>query len=196
MRKIRKIWIGIIIAVIVYTFFVSKICGSRYHPTPQIPRDFFSYKIFREMGNDIYYYKREKGNSGQIKYFYVIERCDRDTINRFSKILNVLGEKEEKKIAVYVEAKFTWGLSSTFNLKNYSDNNLEKPDYNGFYVLTIAYSKMLDEETLRDPQTYTGIEGIRKLIISEEMQERAEEQGIDWYEIWPDLEEVVVDRVP
>ena len=47
MRKIKKIWIGIIIAVIVYTFFTSKICGSRYHPTPQIPRDFFSYKIFK-----------------------------------------------------------------------------------------------------------------------------------------------------
>ena len=190
MRKIKKIWIGIIIAVIVYTFFASEICGSRYHPTPQIPRDFFSYKIFREMGNDIYYYKREKGNSGQIKYFYVIERCDRDTINRFSKILNVLGEKEEKKIAVYVEAKFTWGLSSTFNLKNYSNDNSERADYERFYALSISYPDF--EEELRNPQTYTGIEGIKYLRIDSEMQKRAEEQGIDWYEIWPDLEDVVV----
>ena len=190
MRKIKKIWIGIIIAVIVYTFFASEICGSRYHPTPQIPRDFFSYKIFREMGNDIYYYKREKGNSGQIKYFYVIERCDRDTINRFSKILNVLGEKEEKKIAVYVEAKFVHGLESVLNLKNYSNDNSEQSDYEGFYVLSISYPDY--EEGLRNPQTYTGIEGIKHLRIDSEMQKGAEEQGIDWYEIWPDLEDVVV----
>ncbi len=38
----------------------------------------------------------------------------------------------------------------------------------------------------------TGIEGIKHLRIDSEMQKKAEEQGIDWYEIWPDLEDVVI----
>ena len=82
------------------------------------------------------------------------------------------------------------GLESVLNLKNYSNDNSEQSDYEGFYVLSISYPDF--EEGLRNPQTYTGIEGIKYLRIDSEMQKRAEEQGIDWYEIWPDLEDVVV----
>ena len=122
----------------------------------------------------------------------MIEKCDRDTITRFSKVLNDLARKEKKKIAVYVKVENTHGVESVLSLKNYSNDNSEQADYEGFYALSISYFMNSEEESFKDPQTYTGIEGIKHLRIDSEMQKKAEEQGIDWYEIWPDLEDVVI----
>ena len=142
------------------------------------------------MGDDIWYYYKDKGRSGEKEYYYIIEKCDRDTITRFAKVLNDLAQEEKKKIAIYVEVEDPYGSESVLNLKNYSNDNSEQADYERFYALSISYPDF--EEELRNPQTYTGIEGIKYLRIDSEMQKRAEEQRIDWYEIWPDLEDVVV----
>ena len=190
MRKIKKI-IGISIVFVLILLGLSRMnrCGDN-SPNRGIPYDKFSRAIYREMGDDIWYYYKDKGRSGEKEYYYIIEKCDRDTITRFSKVLNALAQKEKKKIAVYVEVEDPYGSESVLNLKNYSNNNSEQADYERFYALSISYPDF--EEELRNPQTYTGIEGIKYLRIDSEMQKRAEEQRIDWYEIWPDLEDVVV----
>ena len=190
MRKIKKI-IGISIVFVLILLGLSRMnrCGDN-SPNRGIPYDKFSRAIYREMGDDIWYYYKDKGRSGEKEYYYIIEKCDRDTITRFSKVLNDLAQEEKKKIAIYVEVEDPYGSESVLNLKNYSNNNSEQADYERFYALSISYPDF--EEGLRNPQTYTGIEGIKYLRIDSEMQKRAEEQGIDWYEVWPDLEDVVV----
>ena len=190
MRKIKKI-IGISIVFVLILLGLSRMnrCGDN-SPNRGIPYDKFSRAIYREMGDDIWYYYQDKGRSGEKEYYYIIEKCDRDTITRFSKVLNDLAQEEKKKIAIYVEVEDPYGSESVLNLKNYSNDNSEQADYERFYALSISYPDF--EEELRNPQTYTGIEGIKYLRIDSEMQKRAEEQGIDWYEIWPDLEDVVV----
>ena len=190
MRKIKKI-IGISIVFVLILLGLSRMnrCGDN-SPNRGIPYDKFSRAIYREMGDDIWYYYKDKGRSGEKEYYYIIEKCDRDTITRFSKVLNDLAQEEKKKIAIYVEVEDPYGSESVLNLKNYSNNNSEQADYERFYALSISYPDF--EEELRNPQTYTGIEGIKYLRIDSEMQKRAEEQRIDWYEIWPDLEDVVV----
>lgn len=190
MRKVKKI-IGISIVFVLILFGLSRMnrCGNN-SPNRGIPYDKFSRAIYREMGDDIWYYYKDKGRSGEKEYYYIIEKCDRDTITRFAKVLNDLAQEEKKKIAIYVEVEDPYGSESVLNLKNYSNDSSEQSDYEGFYVLSISYPDF--EEGLRNPQTYTGIEGIKYLRIDSEMQKRAEEQGIDWYEIWPDLEDVVI----
>ena len=190
MRKIKKI-IGISIVFVLILLGLSRMnrCGDN-SPNRGIPYDKFSRAIYREMGDDIWYYYKDKGRSGEKEYYYIIEKCDRDTITRFAKVLNDLAQEEKKKIAIYVEVEDPYGSESVLNLKNYSNDNSEQADYERFYALSISYPDF--EEELRNPQTYTGIEGIKYLRIDSEMQKRAEEQGIDWYEIWPDLEDVVV----
>ena len=190
MRKIKKI-IGISIVFVLILFGLSRMnrCGDN-SPNRGIPYDKFSRAIYREMGDDIWYYYKDKGRSGEKEYYYIIEKCDRDTITRFAKVLNDLAQEEKKKIAIYVEVEDPYGSESVLNLKNYSNDNSEQADYERFYALSISYPDF--EEELRNPQTYTGIEGIKYLRIDSEMQKRAEEQRIDWYEIWPDLEDVVV----
>ena len=190
MRKIKKI-IGISIVFVLILLGLSRMnrCGDN-SPNRGIPYDKFSRAIYREMGDDIWYYYQDKGRSGEKEYYYIIEKCDRDTITRFAKVLNDLAQEEKKKIAIYVEVEDPYGSESVLNLKNYSNDNSEQADYERFYALSISYPDF--EEELRNPQTYTGIEGIKYLRIDSEMQKRAEEQGIDWYEIWPDLEDVVI----
>ena len=190
MRKVKKI-IGISIVFVLILLGLSRVnrCGNN-SPNHGTPYDNFSRAIYREMGDDIWYYHKEKGRSGEKEYYYIIEKCDRDTITRFAKVLNDLAQEEKKKIAIYVEVEDPYGSESVLNLKNYSNDNSEQADYERFYALSISYPDF--EEELRNPQTYTGIEGIKYLRIDSEMQKRAEEQGIDWYEIWPDLEDVVV----
>ena len=190
MSKIKKI-IGTCIIITFILFGLSRMnrCGNN-SPNRGIPYDNFSRAIYREMGDDIWYYYKDKGRSGEKEYYYIIEKCDRDTITRFSKVLNDLAQEEKKKIAIYVEVEDPYGSESVLNLKNYSNDNSEQADYERFYALSISYPDF--EEELRNPQTYTGIEGIKYLRIDSEMQKRAEEQRIDWYEIWPDLEDVVV----
>ena len=192
MRKIKKI-IGISIVFVLILLGLSRMnrCGNN-SPNRGIPYDKFSRAIYREMGDDIWYYYKDKGQSGEKEYYYIIEKCDRDTITRFSKVLNDLAQEEKKKIAIYVEVEDPYGSESVLNLKNYSNDNSEQADYEGFYALSTSYLDNTAQESLKDPQTYTGIEGIKYLRIDSEMQKRAEEQGIDWYEIWPDLEDVVV----
>ena len=192
MSKIKKI-IGTCIIIAFILFGLSRVngCGNNF-PRHGIPNDKFSYVVCKEMGDDIWYYYKNKGRSGEKEYYYIIEKCDRDTITRFSKVLNDLAQEEKKKIAVYVEAKNTHGSESVLSLKNYFNDNSEQADYEGFYALSISYFMNSEEERFKDPQTYTGIEGIKYLEINTEMQKRAEEQGIDWYEVWPDLEDVVV----
>ena len=190
MRKNKKI-IGISIVFVLILLGLSRMnrCGNN-SPNRGIPYDKFSRAIYREMGDDIWYYYKDKGRSGEKEYYYIIEKCDRDTITRFAKVLNDLAQEEKKKIAIYVEVEDPYGSESVLNLKNYSNDNSEQADYERFYALSISYPDF--EEELRNPQTYTGIEGIKYLRIDSEMQKRAEEQRIDWYEIWPDLEDVVV----
>ena len=190
MRKIKKI-IGISIVFVLILLGLSRMnrCGDN-SPNRGIPYDKFSRAIYREMGDDIWYYYKDKGRSGEKEYYYIIEKCDRDTITRFAKVLNDLAQEEKKKIAIYVEVEDPYGSESVLNLKNYSNDNSERADYERFYALSISYPDF--EEGLRNPQTYTGIEGIKYLRIDSEMQKRAEEQVIDWYDIWPDLEDVVV----
>ena len=192
MSKIKKI-IGtcIIIAFILFGLSRMNRCGDN-SPNRGIPYDKFSRAIYREMGDDIWYYYKDKGRSGEKEYCFVIEKCDRDTLTRFAKILNNLAQREKKKIAVYVKVENTHGVESVLSLKNYSNDNFEQADYEGFYALSISYFMNSEEKSFKDPQTYTGIEGIKHLRIDSEMQKKAEEQGIDWYEIWPDLEDVVI----
>ena len=39
-----------------------------------------------------------------------------------------------------------------------------------------------------NPSLYTNIPNIRSLVTYEKIQGKAEAQGIDWYECWPELE--------
>ena len=97
------------------------------------------------------------------------------------------------KIVIQIEyIEIPGGVECVFNLRNYSDTSLETADYNGFYSLRIFGPDVGNDSFFSNPSTYTVIKGIKKLEIREQMQQRSEEEGIDWYACWPELEEIIV----
>ena len=109
MSKIKKI-IGtcIIIAFILFGLSRMNRCGNN-SPNRGIPYDKFSRAIYIEMGDDIWYYYKNKGRSGEKEYYYIIEKCDRDTITRFFKgFERSCTRGKEKNSHICGSGKYSW----------------------------------------------------------------------------------------
>ena len=144
----------------------------------------------KAVGNNFGYEgKVENHDSGLVCYEYLMVDEDKDVIANFVKILNDALEDEQRKIRVQVQ-----GSALEFSVENFSDGELDEADFDGMYAIRImdSESSPVYEEDACIPSIYTGIQGIRKLYIGPKMKKQAEKEGIDWYEIWPDLEEVEV----
>ena len=186
MKKVSKI-VGLI-AVIPLLF-----CGcGRYREHNLKPDDDLSRAVHDAMADDYYYVGKEEGIYGEILYEYQIKRMEADAITEFVNAINDYLNAEQEKITVIVFVEAPGGLNQLFYLQNFSDRELEKADYDGLYSLYIREIFAAPNNFFHDPSIYTGIEGIRKLNIDAEMQQKAEEEGIDWYAYWSDLEEVIV----
>ncbi len=98
------------------------------------------------------------------------------------------------KIFISYNKNIPGGAARVVGLSNYSDSTLDNPDCEGLQRLIIIGADDWGDEDYfyNNPAVYTNIPGIKSLRISQEMQTKAEEQGIDWYEVWQDLEEVEV----
>ena len=47
---------------------------------------------------------------------------------------------------------------------------------------------MGDDSIYNKASTYINLPDIKSLVVEKKIDQSAEEEGIDWYEIWPDLE--------
>ena len=182
------------ISIIIFLLFSLCGCG-RYKEYHRKPDDSLFRAVYDATGEDMDYHGKEE-SGGYIWYEYHLKKMDAETISRFVKAVNgTLGDDQEKiVVAVFVEDILHQGaLTVAFNLRNYSDENLEKADYDGLLSLCIGdYPDSFG--AIVQPSTYTGIEGIRQLEIGVQMQQRAEEEEIDWYECLPDLEKVTFEE--
>lgn len=178
----------------VFAILSFSLCGCgrhRYHSLK--PDDAVSRAVYDVLGKKADYHGKEEVD-GRICYDYELEKLEVETMSEFVKAVNsVLGDEQEKiKIDVDIHI-YTYRSTFVCRLSNYSDDSLEKADYDGLRSLSI--NDRLDE--LRSVYAsealtyYTGIKGIRQLEIGIQMQQRADEEGIDWYECWPDLEEII-----
>ena len=90
---------------------------------------------------------------------------------------------------------YGYAMDSPFSIRNYSTDNLSEPDYDGLYVLRISFGKsIIDTGVWRDFNTYTVFDGIRRIDTDYGTQICAREEGINWREIWPELENIIVDN--
>ena len=99
-------------------------------------------------------------------------------------------KRTDKKTIVRINNQVFDELETTSILMNYSDNSVEEADLVGAKRITIQYPVMSFCEIFMDPAIYMAIDDVRILTIDKEMQEIAEEQNIDWYQVWPSLEEM------
>ena len=185
MKKSKIIGLIIIVSLLLCS------CG-RYREYNLRPDDDLSRAVRDAVSEDFYYLGKEERDSGEIWYEYQIKKTEPNTIVEFINAINGSLNGEQKKIEILVYVEIGGGLDQVFRLKNYSDSKCKTADYDGLGYLYICSPRVTTDPFFFAPSTYTSIKGIKKLEINQQMQKRADEEGIDWYACWSDLEEVIV----
>ena len=180
----------IIATTIFYRFmvYVAKEYGIEFIR----PDDELSRAVRKATGRDFCYYGKEESDSGVTEYEYEIRTFKEEVITNLVNALNDTVANEQRKITVKVYDERHGGLCPIFSADNFSDAGLEVADYDGMYAICIRKISDSYDTIFDSPSFYADIEGIKKLSLNAGMKKQAEKEGIDWYELWPDLEEVEV----
>ncbi len=184
----------IFIYISVYVFVLCG-CGSNVVYSKE-PEDKYSEYVCENMNVDFSYLGREQAYDGSMVYTYYAnyDEITKENITDFMNTVRLLSVNEELKIRFSIGAQTDAGYGGSCSLQNYMKVSDDTDEYNQFSemcVFTIGYEELSDP-ILMEPGTFTGVTGVKYLRIRKEMQEKAEEEGIDWYDIWPELQEVIV----
>ena len=166
---------------------------GRYPDNNAKPDDVVSYAIEEVINSeDIHYQGKETTSDGVTYYKYLIIHQKYEQLDPLVSVINSLLQegKIEGKINLDIWINHSGGNGRTAQLANYSDSSLKAPDYDGLQGLIC--SGWPGAIVYADPSVYISLQDIRSLLIDKDMQTRAENRNIDWYEIWPELENVEV----
>lgn len=81
------------------------------------------------------------------------------------------------------------GTRTIVCLSNYCENDSEYESYETLQCLDIRGAHE-ENELYNEVSTYENLKDIKALILEIDINESMEEEGVDWYEIWPDLEHI------
>lgn len=90
-----------------------------------------------------------------------------------------------------VREEMPGGLETVVSLYNYFEDEGRYERYEFFQCLDISgteRSNKGDASPYNKASTYINLPDIKRLVVTEKIAENAEEEGIDWYEVWTDLE--------
>ena len=182
MRRLRVV--GIILCIMVLMCG----CGRVTYKNKKADDD-LSKRIYETFDEDIYYISKKDSQGIQV-YHFLLKKQDKEIVKKFIQIVDDELKRTDKKTIVRINNQVFDELESTSILMNYSDNSVEEADLGGAKRITIQYPVMSFCEIFMDPEIYMAIDEVCFLTIDNEMQKIAEEQGIDWYQVWPSLEEM------
>lgn len=166
---------------------------GRYPDNNAKPDDVVSCAIDEVINSeDTHYQGKETTSDGVTYYQYlIIHQKSRQLKPLVSAVNSLLQDGEiDGKINLDIWISLPGAIERTAQLTNYSDSSLEAPDYNALQGLMISGGP--GATVYADPSAFISLQDIRSLQIHRDMQMRAENQSIDWYEIWPELENVEV----
>ena len=181
----RKIWICLIISAILAG------CGH-YSGNNLNPDDVFTESVKEKFGDSFRYNDHEE--SERYGSYYTYEICDQyiETVTEFFEFANESFRGIDDKVTISVGIVQVEGLGEPFSLSNYSDESNDKADLEGLYNLHIVHLMFNHDSFWDDLSIYSKFKGIKYLTVTDIIQEQADEQGIDWYEYWPELENVEI----
>ena len=200
----RKILIGIGITILIkmiWLLFVMYAIGGGYNPKNKKADDEISKAIYEKMGKTVLYDGKEIFGD-KIYYTYLVKREQFENKTIFSDIAGIInenleeksikqefGSRKDEKIVLILAAVISGGDEWIYTVSNYSEDTGKV--YDKLQVLTLYGSRHADasdSSVLNNCATYFGFEDIRSLTISEKIEKNAKEEGVDWYEVWPNLE--------
>ena len=163
-----------------------------------MPNDVISSVINEELGESVFCRTWSNYSDEHLSYEYLIREENSELFCNLVSVVNETIETEciEQKIDIYLlycEDSGS-GYEPFVCLSNYSESDLTAPDYSGLQRLEIMGKYGEDGSTYlyNDPIVYTLIPDIKCLKVTNLIKERAEAEGIDWYDYWPELESVEV----
>lgn len=173
-------------------------CGCGFDSKRGIdPDDELSASVCDSIGDTFRYLGQKQKPDDVIDYMYFApyESLTSENISNFMNTVASLSVDNTKHIEFNICPQVENGYGGTCSLQNYielsDDGDKKFIEFSEMCVYTITYQELSDP-ILTEPSTFIGVEGVKYLIISNRMQEKAEEEGIDWYEIWPDLEDIEI----
>ena len=164
--------------------------------------DAISEAIYAEFGDKLYYGGCRKDEDYNMwRYSYMIHDYEaEDVIAAVKNIVQRVIEEEslDNNIRIYFTEEFSrTGWETVACIANFKSGD-ERMTYYGdmeyLYIKGTTDSTHNDTSPYNEPSTYFNIEGIKYLEISEKINQIAEEEGVDWYEVFPELESFSVDE--
>ena len=153
--------------------------------------DRISRVIYDQLGTELYYEGSSFDDINEIMYYhYVINDYeDENLLIDTAETVNEMLEKYSinSKICIVIREIIPTGTRSMVCLSNYYENDSEYESYETLQCLDIRGSEG-GYERYNEVSTYENLEDIKVLILEVGINKSFEEEGVDWYEIWPDLE--------
>ncbi len=176
-------------------------CGELFRPKiNKRPDDDISKAIYEAVGRKKVYYRGNKiYNLGKdsdnpvevVGYEYLVRDYeDENVLVDMAEAANVIIKENEvtEKIRLDIMGELAGGIEGLVTLCNYYKDEDQYQQYETLQCLYIIGSKHRERSPYNKVSIYINLPDIKSLVVSKKIAQAAEDEGIDWYEIWPDLE--------
>lgn len=173
-------------------------CGEGFRiEVNQKPHDDISKAIYEAVGREKVYFQGKKSmdpDEPVIYEYLVYDYEDEKLLQNMVEAANTVMEekKASDKIILTLWEKTTGGgYEAVASLHTYYENEDGCVQYGSFQTLIIQgteHPDMPDCNPYDKVSTYINLPNIKSLTVCKKIAQSAEEEGIDWFEIWPDLE--------
>ena len=153
--------------------------------------DKISQVIYDQLGTKMCYHDRYLNTEEQVQYyFYIVNDYEDENllVDMAETVNNKLKEDRiHSRICLVIWEVIPGGTRTMVCLSNYYENDSEYESYETLQCLDIRGTHG-EDELYNEVSTYENLKDIKALILEVDINESMEEEGVDWYEIWPDLE--------
>lgn len=182
-----------IIVVFLLLFAMSIVgCGNdRYVVTNKKADDAMSQAIYDQLGEKICYQNSSFNKAEEVLYYFYVVNDYKDE-NLLVDMANTVNKrlKEDdisERICFVIWEVIPGGTRTMVCLSNYYENDSEYESYETLQCLEIRGAEN-GYENYNKVSAYDNLKNIKALIVEKRINKVWEDEGIDWYEIWPDLE--------
>ncbi len=161
--------------------------GYYYHCEPD---DDFSKSVMNDISGEYLYQGCATDSDNVIVYYFFILKRDITSIEKISETVNKYSDLLDSRVQINLMDGSPSMSRGVLALYNFSSENRETYDDGKFHNLDIIW--ITDFVFWNDPSTYTCFNGIKRLGLPNTLQDRADENGVDWYDAWPELEEMEI----
>ncbi|MDE7177563.1 MAG: hypothetical protein K2O59_07065 [Lachnospiraceae bacterium] len=187
-----------VLILILLTVIIVSGCGEIFmHEVNKRPDDDISEAIYEAVGSEkVYYYGKssEHPEDTAIYQYLVHDYKDENVLAGMLEAANTVMEERETTDKIILDLREETpgaGAESVVSLCTYYESEDGYELYGSFqnlYIYGTKRSNMSGRSPYDKVSTYINLPDIKSLVVSKKIAQSAEEEGIDWYEIWPDLE--------